>query len=159
MCALTSFKAFSGLRETNEAIETAKVFDLPEELYAPLLSNGPRGWKEVIERIFSGNWDQVIADLEKRCGEKNDGQGRPGDALPDGRAGAAAVHPQEGEQLRVFSDAHEPRGPSPGARGGGARRGRVLAPADVRRAEVVQPAGGAGGHRGVRFEGAVIRYE
>ena len=73
VCALTSFKAFCGLRETNEAIETAKVFDLPEELYAPLLSNGPRGWKEVIERIFSGNWGQVIADLEKRCSEKNYG--------------------------------------------------------------------------------------
>ena len=42
VCALTSFKAFCGLRETNEAIETAKVFDLPEELYAPLLSNGPQ---------------------------------------------------------------------------------------------------------------------
>ena len=48
----------------------ASQFNLPEEIYSPLLSNRSESWKEVIERIFSGNWNQCILDLEKRCSEK-----------------------------------------------------------------------------------------
>ena len=70
VCAVTPFKAFCGLREINEAIEAASQFNLPEEIYAPLLSNRSESWKEVIERILSGNWNQCILDLEKRCSEK-----------------------------------------------------------------------------------------
>ena len=67
VCALTPFKAFCGLREIDSAIESAEIFDLPKEFFAPLKTDGEKGWGKVIAGLFSGEWNQEIEDLLYRC--------------------------------------------------------------------------------------------
>ena len=67
VCALTPFKAFCGLREIDSAIESAEIFDLPKEFFAPLKTDGEKGWGKVIAGLLSGEWNQEIEDLLYRC--------------------------------------------------------------------------------------------
>ncbi|MDP6162268.1 MAG: mannose-6-phosphate isomerase, class I [Acidimicrobiales bacterium] len=67
VCALTPFKAFCGLRNIDSAIEAAEVFDLPKGLFSPLLTDGGKGWSQVISDLLSEEWNQEIDSLLKRC--------------------------------------------------------------------------------------------
>ena len=81
----------------------------------------------------------------------------PVELYADGRARAAAVHPEEGERLRVQAGRTNPT-TTQRVNGPSRRRSRrgAYSPFDVRRWIVVQSAGGAGGHRRVRSKGAVL---
>ena len=67
VCALTPFKAFCGLRKIDSAIEAAEIFDLPKELFSPLLTDKEKGWDKVISDIFSEERSQEIENLVNRC--------------------------------------------------------------------------------------------
>ena len=53
VCALTPFKAFCGLRNIDSAIEAAEIFDLPKGLFSPLLTDGGKGWSQVIYDLLT----------------------------------------------------------------------------------------------------------
>jgi len=67
VCALTPFKAFCGLRNIDSAIEAAEIFDLPKGLFSPLLTDGGKGWSQVISDLLSEEWNQEIDSLLNRC--------------------------------------------------------------------------------------------
>ena len=67
MCALTPFQAFCGLRNIDSAIEAAEIFDLPKGLFSPLLTDGGKGWSQVISDLLSEEWNQEIDSLLNRC--------------------------------------------------------------------------------------------
>ena len=67
VCALTPFKAFCGLRKIDSAIEAIEVFDLPREIFSPLLTDGEKGWRKVISDLLSKESNQEIESFINLC--------------------------------------------------------------------------------------------
>tara|TARA_B110000438_G_scaffold302656_1_gene361054 strand:+ start:1703 stop:2746 length:1044 start_codon:yes stop_codon:yes gene_type:complete len=72
VCAISQFKAFSGFREIDSAIDAAHVFSLSKDSIYLLKKDGNTAWRKVVEEILLGKWDDLLEKFLITCRNIND---------------------------------------------------------------------------------------